>query len=319
MKKGWKIFWGICIFLAVLGIALCISGVVLGATVSGIREAFGFHDRWESYFGDGSDAMEYSDASVSGGLEHAGHDETGYSESSIHEGTEYAASVDDNLVNNASVLRASGIRELDIDVTCLEALITRGEGSEILVDTSDITEKMLKDLVISQKDEELKIELKDRNSWDSWSKNQYKSQGTLVVSIPEGTRFEEVSLKVGAGVLSASAIEAQELNIEVGAGEVNVVDFMADEFELECGAGEANVSGDAVHEAKIECGVGSVTYVAAGYQQDYNYELSCGIGELNVGGDSFSGLGKERKINNGGSKKMEIECGIGSVYVTFDN
>lgn len=319
MKKGWKIFWGICILLAVLGIALCISGVVLGATVSGIREAFGFHDRWESYFGDDSDAMEYSDASVSGSLEHAGHDGAGYSENSIHEGTEYAASVDDNLVNSASVSRFSDIRELDIDVTCLEAQIARGEGSEIIVDTSGITEKMLKDLVISQKDEELKIELKDRNSWDSWSKNQYKSQGTLLVQIPEGMQFDEASLKVGAGLLLAEEIQARELDIEVGAGEVNVSAFTADEFELECGAGEAIVSGDAAHEAKIECGVGSVTYAAAGYQQDYNYELSCGIGELNVGGDSFSGLGKERKINNGGSKSMEIECGIGSVYVTFEN
>lgn len=298
MKKSWKAFWIVCISLVVLGIALCIAGLVLGATVNGIREAFGIHDRWENYFLDDYDDLE-DGGSVSGG-------------------TGYAASEGHHLENSASVSRFSGIRELDIDVTCLEVRIVKGEESDIIVDTSGITDKMLKDLVIPQEDEELKIELKDRNIWENWSKNQYKSQGTLLIQIPDGMQFDEVSLLVGAGILYADDIQAKELDIEVGAGQVSLDSFTADKLDLECGAGEAIVRGNAVREANIECGVGSVAYTAVGYQQDYNYELSCGIGELIVGNDSFSGLGKERSIDNGGSKSMDIECGIGSVTVAFE-
>lgn len=312
MKKSWKAFWIVCISLVVLGIALCIAGLVLGATVSGIREAFGIHDRWENYFLDDYDELE-DGGSVSGGTEYA----DGF-KGSTGGSTEHAASAENHLENSASVSRFSGIRELDIDVTCLEVRIVKGEESDIVVDTSNITDKMLKDLVIPQDDEELKIELKDRNIWENWSKNQYKSQGTLLIQIPEGMQFDEVSLLVGAGILYADDIQAKELDIEVGAGQVSLDSFTADKMSLECGAGEAIVRGDAVREANIECGVGSVTYTAVGYQQDYNYELSCGIGELIVGNDSFSGLGKERSIDNGGSKSMDIECGIGSVTVAFE-
>lgn len=311
MKKSWKIFWIICISLAVLGIALCISGVVLGATVGGIREVFGIHERWEDYFwdGDSSEAAEYSDGSVSGGTEYAASDSAG---------TKSASSAKQNAGSGASGSGYSGIRKLDIDVTCLEVAVVKGEGSEIVLDTNDISEKFMKDLEIRQKGEELKIEVKDRKSWEKWAKNQYKSQGTLLVQIPEGMRFDEAALKIGAGILRADDIQASELDVEVGAGEVSLESFAAEEFDLECGAGEAYVSGDASKEAKIECGVGSVTYTALGNQQDYNYELSCGIGELNVGDQSFSGLGSEHKINNNGSRSMEIECGIGSVTVVFE-
>lgn len=288
MKKGWKAFWIVCMSLAVLGVGLCIAGVVLGATVSGIREAFGLHDRWEGHF--------LEDGSVA----------------------EHAASAAQHSGEGTGAHRYSGIRELDIDVTCLEVEIMKGEGSAVTVDTRDVTDQMLEDLVVRGKGSELKIEMKDRSVWDNLSKNQYKSQGRLLVQIPEGVQFDEASLHVGAGVLYADDIQAKELDIEVGAGQVSLDSFTAEEMSLECGAGEAHVRGDALREAKIECGVGSVSYTALGSQQDYNYELSCGIGELVVGYDSFSGLGKERDINNGGSKDMEIECGIGTVTVNFE-
>lgn len=310
MKKGWKIFWIVCISLVVLGIAMCISGVILGATVSGIRDAFGMHERWEEHFWD--DDLEHSHGSVSGtadGAEYGG---------VVSETAEEPDGVEQNVGSSASGFRYSDIRELDVDVTCLEVSVVRGEGSDIVLDTSDIADEMMKDLVIRQEGGELKIEVKDRKSWDKWSKNQYKSQGVLLIQIPEGLRFEEAALKVGAGILRADEIQAVELDVEVGAGEVSIQSFAADQFDLECGAGEAYVYGDASREAKIECGVGSVTYMALGSQQDYNYELSCGIGELNVGSESYSGLGSERRIDNNGSKNMEIECGIGSVTVSFE-
>lgn len=299
MKKGWKIFWVMCISLGVLGIALCISGRLLGATAQSVREAYGIPP---------VPIVEYGahDGSSSG---------TPYTHD--YSNAEYADSYDED-ENGAWTQYFSQIEEFDIDVTCLEVNFYEGEESDITVDTSEVDREFLNDLMISSEGNELKIELKNRSKWDKLGNTGYESKGALLVWLPSGHEFDEVSVKVGAGVLYADDIHAKELDIEVGAGRVNLDSFTAKELDLECGAGEAILYGEVEKKANIECGVGQVNYTAVGYQEDYDYEVSCGIGSVTVGSDSYSGLGGERKVNNGGSKKMEIECGIGMVDVSFD-
>lgn len=305
MKKGWKIFWVMCISLGILGIALCISGVILGATAASVRDAFGIWYASGDLDPDDDLPLRHGSAydSSTSGYEHD---------------TDEGHHTDEGYRTDASISYFSGIHELEVDVTCLCVDITKGTGDEIVVDASDVEQDARNDLVINTDDGELEIELKNRKAWDKLGNNNYSSKGTLLIEIPENVRFDEASVKVGAGELIADWICAQKLDIEVGAGKVSLDSFTADKFEMECGAGEAIVYGDAAaREAKIECGIGSVTYYAVGNQEDYDYEVKCGIGSVNVGGDFFSGLSGERRINNGRDKKIEIECGIGTVDVEF--
>lgn len=309
MKKRWKVFWIMCIFLGILGIALCISGRLLGATMETVRGTFGILDVdayfWGDHYGGASDASSSESGEFS---ESYDGDAEGYDDDAGD--TEYGASY--------SRERFSDIRELKIDVTHLDVEIDEWDGNEVFVDTSDMNREILKDFEISHKNGELKMEMKNKKKWDDLVHSVYESEGTLLIQVPSGLRFEEVSAKVGAGRLTAGRIQAEELKIEVGAGQVYLASFTAEELDLECGAGEADVYGEALKKVKIECGVGNVTYSAAGNQEDYNYEVECGIGSVTVGGDTYRGFGNERKIDNGGSRKMEIECGIGRVDVSFD-
>lgn len=293
MKKGWKIFWVMCISLSVLAIALCISGILLGATAENIQEVFGirhmardgardYFEKTHAYLEDAGDASSY--------------------DAREPEGSSWEQYYSD-------------IQELKIDVSCLQVDIYEGDGSDIIVNTYDVDQEILDDLVIQKKNEELKIEMKNKKRWEI---PDNENRGTLNIQIPPGLRFQEVSVTVGAGVFSASGLCAEELDIEVGAGQVYLHAFTAEELDLECGAGTADLYGDVQKEAKIECGVGQVTYTAEGSQADFDYKVNCGIGSVTVGDDSYSGLGSERKISNGGSKKMEIECGIGLVDVSFE-
>lgn len=307
MKKGWKVFWVLCISLSIFGIALCVSGILLGATTERMREVFGMRrmeimesseDASDSYASDPVENFEERASSESGILSQEARD----------------------FQNSGEERFFSDIEELKIDVTCLEVEILERSGSEIYLDTRDISDEIREDLVITQKDEKLNIELKNKSKWDKLANHDWNdSKGTLFIQIPAERRFKEASMKVGAGVLTADNLHAEELDIDVGAGQVYLDSFIVKELELECGAGEANLYGEVEREAKIECGIGSVSYTAAGRQEDYDYEVSCGIGSVNVGDDSYSGLGGERKIKNGGSKKMEIECGIGMVDVSFED
>lgn len=296
MKKRWKVFWVMCIVLVILGIALCISGRLLGATLETVRNTFGFQV---------IDTYIWNVSSTD--LHNTGDSSESYDESAGEYG------------GYGWRERFSDIRKLEIDVTCLEVELMEGDGSEIFVDTSNISQDLLGDLEVSGKGEELEIELKNRNVWEKLANNAFdESKGTLLIRIPAGMQFEKAKIQVGAGILRADELRAEELDIEVGAGQVYLDSFTAQELSLECGAGEADLYGEALREAKIECGIGTVNYTAAGSQEDYNYEVECGIGSVTVGEDTYSGLGKVRKIFNGGSKKMAIECGIGLVDVSFD-
>ena len=69
--------------------------------------------------------------------------------------------------------------------------------------------------------------------------------------------------------------------------------------------------------ADIQCGVGSIVYTASGHEEEYNYEIECGIGEVLCGDSSYSGLGKNRHIDNNADKDISIEGGVGSVIIDF--
>lgn len=323
MKRRWKVFWIICISLVVLGAALCISGAVLGATIAGVREVLGVNpDTWEmrriqiERENDWEEADEQTGDSSESSSEYADADmeaieEILSGESIYYEETEesYRTSVD-----------VADIEKLKLEVTHMEVLVRTGSDDSVHVACA-MNQDLKKDFsIISKEKAELKIELKNRKDWEKTHFSSWDDiEGVIVIQIPPETKPEEISLEIGAGVLNVENIQTKELEVEVGAGEVTIERFQAEEFQLECGAGEAEIRYGDAKEIQIDCGVGTVTYYASGRKQDYDYDLQCGIGALTVGGDSYSGLGSERKIQNNGNKKMNIECGIGVVDVIFED
>ena len=130
--------------------------------------------------------------------------------------------------------------------------------------------------------------------------------------------FKEVSLNLGAGTLYIDNIYTKDLEVGVGAGEAIVEGFQADEAEFNCGAGSIAARGDIRSQAELKCGVGSITYTASGQEEEYNYDIECGVGEVICGDNSYSGLGKDRHIDNNADKDISIEGGVGSVIIDFD-
>lgn len=294
MKKGWKIFWIVCICVVLAGIAFCIAGAVLGATREGIRSVL---------------QSERIDRSV------AEYKETHERSEKTDDAGQEGKTADAGQEGESLSMEYQNVRSLDVEVACPNVVVEEYTGSQIQVKTSGIPQNIQNDLSFYEDEDELKIELNNRKKW----MNLFQTpSGTLTICVPEDYSFDEVSLEVDAGELLVENINARELNINIGAGRAVIKRFTAEKLEAECGAGEADITGKAGRSVQIECGVGEVTYRAAGRQQDYNYELECGIGELQVGTDSYSGLTKKQKIDNNGSIKMEIECGIGEVTVTFD-
>lgn len=205
----------------------------------------------------------------------------------------------------------TGVTEIDMDLAAGKVYFVEGAGDEVRVDTDNLSQ--LFGFKCYMDGNELKLTSKKRfNSVNNIGK------GTITVYIPKEMTFEEVSLSMGAGSLEVNEIYTRDLSVEIGAGEVVIDKFQADEAEFVCGAGSITTSGDIRSSADIHCGVGSIVYTASGREEEYNYDIECGVGEVMCGGNSYSGLGKDRHIDNNADKDISIEGGVGSVIIDFD-
>lgn len=295
MKRGWKWILMIALSIAGVGLVFCIAGTVMGGTMEEVNEILGT-----------TEFVKTIDEKIVT-ITDDGHSEHSY----IGESSEHSH------IGETSGEIYENIEKLDVEVPVMEVVVQESDRENVSVAMQNVPEKLRNAISVSRQGDELKIETKEDSALKNWLKTG-GDYGILVIELPYGMRLTEASFQIGAGELNVQNISAEELDIEVGAGTVSVAQFMAEKADVQCGTGEAELSGSISQEINIECGVGSVIFHDSGKESDYEYDLSCGIGSLQVGEHSYDGLGGSEKIKNaGGSKKMQIECGIGEVAVFF--
>ncbi len=128
---------------------------------------------------------------------------------------------------------------------------------------------------------------------------------------------EKVELEIGAGQFLAEGVEARELAMEVGAGEIVLENINVQEMQGEAGMGNLELSGSIGRKADLECGMGNITLELSGKEGDYNYQIDAAMGNVDIGSNSYSGLAQERRVNNGASTDLELECAMGNISITF--
>ncbi len=163
------------------------------------------------------------------------------------------------------------------------------------------------------------------------------AEGTIILYLPEGYRFDEVEAELGAGVLYFGSLSADKASLEVGAGEISVDSANVSDLEVSVGAGSASfaqletakldvevglgvfMAGETTlgREADVECSMGSVEMTLAGREQDFNFQLECAMGSIDLGTWSYTGLGQEKDIDNGAARKIDLECSMGYIDVQF--
>lgn len=302
MKKGWKIFLIVCASVAVVGLALCITGAAMGATFGGVNRAFGY-DSYVWHDNDYEDDHDYSD------MDEYNDNEENFNSSEQPKVTQGTAGKSEN------TFEFSGIKEFELNASYIEIDVKTHEQDIITVDTSGLKNGLEKYVVFENEESELKIEITNRKKWESFA---HKSAGRMVIWIPENLTFLDASFDVGACYLKIDSIKAEELSINVGAGRTVVKDFIASDLEVGCGAGQSILSGTVNGSADIECGVGEAKLALNGNEHEYDYQLKCDVGQITVGDNKYSGLGNEKHINNGTGNEIDIDCGVGNVEVTFN-
>lgn len=297
MKKGWKVFWIVCGVTAMAGLVCCAASFALGVTVEAIAARFprgiGIVGSSHSYTEEYEDEENYDN----------------YDTDQHHNDNSGSVKGNQAIISGDNSFQYTDIRSVDAGIWAgaVEVRTAKAAAGEVTVATKGVKQDL--GLRCYAEGNELKLETAE--------KRRLNHGGTIVIYLPEGYLFEEVSLETSKGTITAENVTASEFSARVGAGTANIEHFAADKADFSCGAGSLTASGTANIETDIECGVGEVVYKASGSQTDYNYEIVCATGEVICGESQYSGIGVDQKIDNGAAKNMGIECGIGRVTIQF--
>lgn len=158
----------------------------------------------------------------------------------------------------------------------------------------------------------------------------------VVLTIPETTSLESVTISTGAGRMSLDALSAKALKLSLGAGEVTLSNVtVTDKTEFDGGAGEITINNCTFTDLDMQIGVGECSLTAAVLGDS---EIDCGVGEANFSliRDSNTdytisidkGLGEvtvdDKAVKDGdkvgfGENEIDINCGVGEVDIEFIN
>lgn len=145
-----------------------------------------------------------------------------------------------------------------------------------------------------------------------------QESGSIFIDIPLTAEEIDINVEEGECVASGKLTATEVLDVELAAGTCTFGELESKDLRMTAGAGEIctdKISG--AEKAYIKCGMGTLSTVLEGKEADYSFAIKCGVGTIDVGDTSFSGIAGKKKIENPGSRKINVECGMGTVNVGF--
>ena len=294
MRKFSKIVLVTAAVLGTVGIGLSVGGAAMGAsfTLDMLKRSdgsgMGILERWLDWDDDGWEEEHHEDEAA----HYSSRNEAGTSaEYAGREGKKYTM---------------ENPEDLDIELSC-DALTFREYAGE-----------MLQIEVTGDENGNVKV-YEDNNKVKIKSQKNAKDR-RIVISCPSDTEFQKVDIDVEAGAVSVEdGLKVHELSVAVDTGVFSNMDTIAaSEVEAEVGTGTLSFYGLDAENIQAECGLGTMNLEVEGKQEDYSCSLSCGAGKVKLGSEEYSGLGTVKRIDSAeASRKMKIDCGLGTVCVNF--
>lgn len=159
----------------------------------------------------------------------------------------------------------------------------------------------------------------------------------LVLTVPAGIRWDAAEISAAIGGVEIGALAADKVSLEVDMGNITVETLTADKLEVDADMGNVEVSEaqagrleaeadmgsfsfDGIVDGDIdaEARMGSITLNLYQSEEDFNYEISAGMGSVTVDGADYSGLSREKRIDNNAGKKMHLNSSMGSIDIYFE-
>ena len=144
-----------------------------------------------------------------------------------------------------------GPRTLEIEMSNGSLTFARGARFDVSYDSSVIR--------VSRSGDAMVIE----NDHSNPSAAERKRMD-VVVTVPDGYAFEDVSVEMGAGKLTTQALRTDRLTLELGAGSTALEGlFVTGSADIRSGAGAFAVKSGTVNDLTLQCGAGATQVKAA--------------------------------------------------------
>lgn len=242
--------------------------------------------------------------------------------------------------DNTAVVSETLSGELDsftLDINYGEVYIA--EGPELKVEAEGVSDRF------SWKLENGTLTVREKGSFRSgfylfgnYIGDKLNEKRVITLTLPKGTKLKDLDIDVGAGYVEFDGMTADKADIDIGAGSMDageltvtgkcrlsagtgsiaVTEITAEKLYLETGVGSIEAGAQTDGDISIDCGVGGITLTLQDSEDSYNYKFDSGVGGVTIGDSDYSGLGKNKNIDNGAGKTISIECGVGSVEVFFE-
>lgn len=206
-------------------------------------------------------------------------------------------------------------KELEIELGSSNILIKEGLSFKIESNNNHIRVR----------EEENKLIIKD--------KKLINKDSNLVIYVPEGYVFDEISLDSDAGEIDIEKLEVSKLSLELGAGKVDISNLNVinkteinggageiiinnstlNNLELDMGVGNLIINSKVLGNSEINAGIGKMEVNLLGIPNDYKIKADKGIGEFLISGVSVS----DDTYYGNGINLIDINGGIGKINIRF--
>lgn len=130
-------------------------------------------------------------------------------------------------------------------------------------------------------------------------------------------KVKEADISANMGAIGINYIEADSAKLDTDMGSIQVRYGSFGHLEADTDMGSIQAAGRAEKDVKVDVDMGSATLLLAGAAEDFNYKYNAGWGSINVDGHSYSDLKNKTVTNEKAQKKMDLDCGMGAIEISF--
>lgn len=228
---------------------------------------------------------------------------------------------DDTVGEKKTYAISNEIESLDIDISAADLSVVIGKNFSL--------ESNHKYLSVKEEKGILKI------SEDKVLFGISHKGASVVLTIPDGFTFDDVTISTGAGKADIDVISANTMDLDFGAGVTRVgclnvhtrtkvssgagklviLNGEMNDLSVDMGVGELELTGKLTGSSTVDYGIGKAKLTLIGNIDDYRIELDKGVGGATLDGEAMSDEG----VYGSGQNRISVDGGVGNLRIQFED
>ena len=140
--------------------------------------------------------------------------------------------------------------------------------------------------------------------------------GELVLTIPEGTRWETAQITAECSQVRADRLHAKKMELKADLGEIVIGDLTAETTTADTALGIIEVGQLETKRLDCDTQMGKITLALSLAPEDYDYEIRSEYGNIVIAGEAFTGTDCQKQ-NPESVGKMSVSSYFGDIDISF--